>query len=328
MILCLHGNDRYRSKQKFRAIYDQARKKHAKYVEYNIPDLTYSQSLSQVLYQCRQALHMKSLFSEKRLFVIRNLLQTSITNQHITDLTSHFEGLNDIVLVLFEEQKIPKNHILLKRLNEKQAKIEEFTPLQGGKLHQFIQKQAATYSSTLDQSALHYLTNQYGSDLYAITMILNKIHNTYPEELSITQNMIAKVSPEQNQTNIFLLSQYFLQAKYSEMYTVITTLEHQSTDSVGEGMQTIAFLISQVRKALLIQDMHTQGQDYHQLQGKVYGLDKLFKQSKHLELSQLKRDLQSLSLLDKDIKQKGTPPYEALRTLVMNRLRQKTLAKI
>lgn len=322
MILCLHGNDTFRSKQKFRAIYEHAQDKQAKYVEYDIPHLTYSQSLSQILYQCKQELHMKSLFAEKRLFVIRNLLQTPITHQHIIDLTGHFEELTDIVLVIFEEQKIPKNHILLKSLSQKQAKIEEFSPLKGSKLYQFIQKQSATYSSALDQPALNYLTTQYGSDLYAINMILNKAHNTYPKELSITKDMIEKVSPYQAQTNIFLLSQYFLQNKNREMYTLITTLEEQSTDKIGEGMQAVAFLTSQVRKALLIQDLHSQGQDYHQLQGKTYGLDMLFKHSKHLSQEHLKHDLYTLSQLDQNIKHHGTPPYQALSTLAMNRLRQ------
>jgi DNA polymerase III delta subunit len=323
MILCLHGNDTYRSKQKFRAIYDHAQKKQAKYVEYDLPDLTYNQSLSQVLYQCKQELHMKSLFSEKRLFVIRNLLQTSISHKHITDLSDHFQELSDIVLVILEEQKIPKNHIFLKKLTQNQAKIEEFSPLKGGKLYQFIQKQAAHYSTTLDQAALNHLTTQYGSDLYPINMVLNKVYNCYPEEINITQEMIETVSPYQEQANIFLLSQYFLQGKYSEMYLLITTLESHSTDKIGEGMQAVALLISQIRKALLIQNLHSHGQDYHQLQGKTYGLDMLFKHSKHLSQKDLTYTLEVLSELDKDIKHFGTPPYQALRTLAMNQLTRK-----
>jgi DNA polymerase III delta subunit len=312
MVLLIHGNDIYRAKRKLYNLYTYAHQKQASIEDYDIQDLLTSVSQSDIRQRWQATFQGQSLFQDKKLIIIRQF--SALPSSVQTSFLNLMYDCKDYVIIFFEAKKLPKKQKLYTYI-QNYGKEEEFSPLQGAKLKAYIQKIAQLYSTSLSEDSLSLLINTYGHDLYPIALVINKVHLAFPEELILPKSAVQKEIP-QSQEKIFALSSYYWHDKHPSMLSLLQNIEHTSTDPTAEGLKTLAFLITQTKKALAIRACLDYNQDYKaSIEGNAYGLDMIKQNIQSMSYHTLLVKYHALVEIDHTIKVKGVPSFKALKSV-------------
>lgn len=318
MILCIHGKDRYRSLAKLQSIRQMADSKGAKYIEYDFGEGDYALKPELALRKLSQDVATNSLFQEKRFIVVKSLAEIS-KDQHkyIKEYISKLPVHSDSILMFFEQGKLAKAHALYKAVEKLGAKIDEFPALTGQKLSAFIQKELHQYGSSADGGAVQAILDQTGPDSFAIANMVNLLVNFYPDEPILSRTQVDAVYHQEPEQKIFGLSEYLLTKKYSQFLKLLRYQER-----IGEeGIRTFGFIVSQVRKAVMIQDLSLRGQKPDSvLDGNSYGIQILDRQTKTWSPTDLRQLYRDMAEIDHSIKYEGLNAYEALRGYVERKM--------
>ncbi len=315
MILMYHGKDRFRSLQKVTNLRAHAESKGVAYLEYDFEELAVGVLPRQALLRLEQDLETQSLFVEKRLIVVRgveslNAGDTEYFCSHILHRTTSEE----VVLCLYFVDKIAKKNLVYKALQKIGAKIDESTPYKGDKLTAYVQKMAEEAGMLLTRDSAEALISLGNNDLFHISTELNRVINFFAEEDSITPQMIQSLHTQKKEQKIFGLSEYLLTRKYPQMIQLIYQLKSQGQ----EGIPTMAYLSSQIRKALLMRDAAERGVSRDDaVEGNAYALSILERQASQRTVVELQELYAQITELDYQVKFEGLNPFDGLIQLAV-----------
>ncbi len=315
MTLMYHGKDRYRSLQKVRNLRTHAESKGVTYLEYDFEELAAGMIPRQALLRLEQDLETRSLFVEKRLIVVRGVESLNAGDtEYLCGHVLHRATSEEIVLALYFTDKIAKKHPVYKALEKVSAKIDESTPYKGDKLTAYVQKMAQDAGSMLTRDSAEALISLGNGDLFHISTELNRVINLFAEEDSITRQMIQGLNTQQEDQKIFGLSEYLLTRKYPQMIQLIYQLRAQGQ----EGIPTMAYLSSQLRKALLMRDAAERGVSKEEaVEGNAYALSILERQANQRSLVELQQLYAEITELDYQVKFEGLNPFDGLVQLAV-----------
>ena len=178
MYIFLYGADIFRSQEKLSALKNKYLEKNSSGTSLSILD--YAENLP--IQSLKDNLAAQGLFSTKRLVIISNIFTNSTEKQKevLAILQSRKELENDPdTIVIFFERANPKKSTALYKFLVKVSKKQEFAPLDGAKLSEWV----LSYTKKLNpevsfsKTALDMLISFVGSDLYLLSNELQKVIN-------------------------------------------------------------------------------------------------------------------------------------------------------
>ncbi len=317
MVLLLHGTDTFRLLRKFQQIKQQAEQKRAQIAEFDFdPQFTDDRQAKERLEEIQTTVSTPLLFEGSQFVVVRRLGEQNKTVlkkagkilQACTDRTG-------VIMLFLEYQTLPKKHTLYSALHETFSLKEDHMntlPVREGVrvIQQIVQTE---FQQRIADQAARYLWEIYDADLFGVWYALHTLSNEHPEESVLTTDHIGPQFSSHKEEKIFELSRAVLEHNTKRGLAVLSSLEEQ-----GEhGLAVHGFLISQMKKALLIKDLKARGKtDYHEVGGNPKGHAILERQAQHISFKDMYMNYMTLIEMEEQIKHGERDPYPTLREFV------------
>lgn len=204
-----------------------------------------------------------------------------------------WQALNDCAvqippttILVLVDGKISKNNPLLRKLVPV-SKVQEFPPMKGPKLHQWIESRAAKGGGKISPRAVKLLNELAGDNLRAL---LNEIEKLclYARGRTIEEQDVQQVTTYGREANIFTM----VDAIVEKRITTAMQLLHQS---LSEGMTPpylLFMLTRQVRLMVQARDLNTRRLSPAEKQKQLglssnYPIDRLLRQSDRYSMPRL-----------------------------------------
>jgi DNA polymerase III delta subunit len=338
MIISISGPDTYRSREKLKSIQQIGLQKQAKQEIFDFSDIELPDTEDTLLAKLKQSFSTSSLFLEKRFIVIKNLINLPKTlHNKIKKTLQHCKDSNDIIVLLYDTDNIPKTHPLTKFLIEIKAKVTQYDYLPESKsiayIHQMsleqgidIRRESIIYLVEFQKNQHKHIQEKIGSnskskkssfriDFYKIDFIFNQLYNYYGDKQNITIEMLKVILPQENRDSVFSLADYIYKRDYGSYLTTLKSLEQMGI----EGIPLYALFLSQIKNALIIKLAQEDGKQYNDyIKGHPYVLQLTAQSIRNWSYKDLKQIYLDLIKGDYSIKFEGQSPFEVLRKIGIN----------
>lgn len=195
MIIILHGENSFLSRRKLNEIVAQYRVKHKSGLNFYIFESDFDFA------DFRSAAETISMFSEKRLIVMKNVLDGSA--EAILDYLKEkkIKDDADAVAVFYETVFLDgKKDDRIKWLLEKPSMIQESKNLEGARLNSWIQSEVERRGGEITQDAGNSLAAFCGNDLWRLDNEINKLISFAPR---VTKENIALLTRQNIEADVF-----------------------------------------------------------------------------------------------------------------------------
>lgn len=335
MIISIAGPDTYRSYEKLKSIQQLGLQKQAKQETFDFKDIELPDTEDTLLAKLKQSFNTSSLFSEKRLIIIKDLVSLpKILYSKIKKTLSTLKDNSEIIILFYNTNNIPKTHPLSKALIDLQAKQTQYDYLPELKAIAYMQQMSLEQGLDINKEGIMYLVELqrqehkqiqekesnkakkilFRIDFYKIENIFNQIYNYYRDKQTIDSQMIAKILPQEDYSSIFSLAEYIYSHNYGKYLISLNNLQKAGI----EGIQIYGLLISQIKTALIIKLAQEKGLQYNNYtKGHPYVLQMTAQNIRTWKSQDLKKIYLALINGDSAIKSQGQSPYDKLRELGM-----------
>ena len=338
MIISISGPDTYRSREKLKSIQQLGLQKQAKQETFDFSDIELPDTEDTLLAKLKQSFSTSSLFVEKRLIVIKNIIALPKTlHTKIKKTLQHCKDSPDIIVLFYDTDNIPKTHPITKFLIDIKAKITQYDYLPEPKAIAYIHQISLEQGIDIGREAIMYIVEfqkkqhkqdmekagsqskskkaSFKIDFYKIEYIFNQLYNYYGDKQNITVEMIQNILPKENNASIFSLADYIYKNNYGKFLATLKNLEQMGI----EGIPLYGLLISQIKTALIIKLAQENGKQYNEyVKGHPYVLQLTAQSIRNWSAKDLRQIYLDLIAGDYSIKFEGKSPYEVLRGVVLN----------
>lgn len=175
MIIFLYGKDTYRLQQKLKEIENQYKKIHKSGL--NLEKIAAEQIDFQEFWD---KLFQQSMFIKKKLFFLENLFSNQKFKGEFLKKIQPIAKSQDIIVVS-EKKELPQKDKLFQGL-KKYGKFQEFKPLGGKKLKDWLEKEFQRYGGEIERRALMKLIDFVGNNLWQMSNEIRKL-TSYKKEI-------------------------------------------------------------------------------------------------------------------------------------------------
>lgn len=168
MIILLYGEDSHRLQRKLKEIENGYRKVHASALDlqkFDASEISFRGFLD--------AMSQQSMFTAKKLFFLENVFSNEDFKKEFSKNIEQL-SVSQHILALIEKAKLQKTTKLFRAL-QRTALCQEFEPLSGLKLANWVKKEIASYGAGIEPFALRCLMNFVGSDLWRMSQEIKKL---------------------------------------------------------------------------------------------------------------------------------------------------------
>lgn len=288
MLLFLHGQDTYRSREKLKEIVEEYKKRHQSglnFIKINFEEKDFS--------DFKQAVETVSMFDEKKLIVLENAFQEEVLeylkNKKIDD-----------VIIFWAENVDPRNKLF--KFLKKKAKVQEFKFLKGNQIKNWIKDYVKKQKASIENSAVEKLIEYIGSDLWRMSNELDKL---IAFNKKITTQNIDKLVKSKIDTNIFELIDVLVQKNKKRALKLV----HEHLKKGESEMYLLDRFVYQFRN--LIKVKSGGGKDLH-----PFVFKKTSQQARNFSFEELKKIYQKLLEIDLSIKTGKADARTALELFV------------
>lgn len=315
MVIFLYGQDTYRLTQKLREIIEEYKKIHKSGL--NLRFLDFSGSAGELNFQdFKDAFQQRSIFKEKRLIVLTNIFSNKDLKQSFLKNIKNLTDSKDVI-VISEKNKILANDPLFKILKKKVI-CQEFKPLEGQSLENWVKKEIEKYRVKIEPEALQQIIDFIGNDLWRFSNEIKKLVNYKGKNsnLIITKQDIEllvrpKIEPDIFQTINFLASKNKKQA---------LSLLKKHLEKGDSPLYLLSMISFQFRNLLMIRELIDKNRPYFLISKETklhpYVVKKSHAQAQRFSLSELKKIYQKIFEVDLNIKTGKLEPETALELLI------------
>lgn len=198
MILFLHGEDTYRMKEKLREIVEKYKKANKSCL--NLIFFDGQKRAEDVFKSLKDGMRQTSIFEEKKLIIVSNVLENTDFKQEFLDNSEEFLNSKNIT-IFFQENTFNKNNALFNFL-KKNAKNQEFPLLNGQKLKNWARNEFENQGAKIDNLSLSLLLDYVGPNLWRLSNEIQKLSN-YKKGCTITKEDIELQVKPNIDTDIF-----------------------------------------------------------------------------------------------------------------------------
>ena len=333
MIISIAGPDTYRSREKLHSIQNLGLKKQAKQEIFDFEDIMPPETEESILAKLKQSFNTSTLFIEKRLIIVKNLINLNkALYPKIKKTLQTLKDNSEIIILFYNTNNIPKTHPLTKVLIDLKAKQTQYDYLPEPKAIAYIQQMSLEQELDINREGIMYLidlqkqehkqaqekeTNKgkkapFRIDFYKIESMFNQIYNYYGKAQSINKSMLESIFPNLDTYSIFSLTDYIYNHNYGKYLTALKYIE----ESGIEGIVIYGLIISQIKNALIIKLAQEKGKQYNDYtKGHPYVLQMTAQNIRNWKSQDLKKIYLNLIEGDFAIKFQGQNPYDKLREL-------------
>lgn len=302
MIILIHGQDTYRSREEIRKIIELYKKASKDWFDFIRIDI--SDKEIEIFEQIRQSINTVSMFDEKKLVIVENIFSANKELQE--DTLEFFENRNlekdkDRV-VIFWDEKIDKKSILYKFLKSR-AKVQEFEPLKGAQLKNWIRNYVVEQKGKIENSAAEKLIEYVGKDLWRMSNEINKLLN-YNKNIKV-EYIELLIKPEID-LNIFEMVDALGYKNKNKVLKIFNQFLEKREDEV----YLLTMFIYQIRNLIKVKaggrlDLHP------------FVIKKSRQQARNFSFEDLKKIYYQLLTIDLDIKTGKSDPKTALELFIV-----------
>ncbi len=254
MIIFLYGSDTFRSRQKLEEIKKKFLSKDGN------ASLNFSSFVGDkaAFDEFAGAVRSSPFLSDKRLIIAELFLQKKSAMPE-KDLLTIIESLPETTVLVFWEGEIAARERgkIFKRLQDEKY-AEEFLPLTGGKLLEWIKKEAALFGVGIESAAARVLSEGVGGDLWRLNKELGKLASYAKsfKEKSISAQAVRELVDFEPEEKLFPLMDAILARDARNSLTLL-----KNEIARGEPPLIILSLLArQTRIAISVKDSLTRGE--------------------------------------------------------------------
>lgn len=297
MIYLLYGTDEYRLRQKLNEIVG--------FLCFEKIDL--SQVDEKVFWGY---LNQSSLFAVKKLVVIENAFSSLEFKKSFSKKTKEL-SLSGHILIFIETKEIKPTDRFFATLKEN-GKVQQFFPLAGKNLEEWVKKLFAQFGSHITDKALKNLLECTGSDMWALSNEVKKLATFRKEITEEDVNLLVDPSIE---SEIFQTIDSLVSSNKKQAFIAL----QRFIDS-GENLFHLLSMIAYQMRTLLIVKIAQSSDNFlaKDLGIHPYVFKKLTNMARNISLEQLKIAMQSIFLADLKRKTGQESPEQTVRSLVLS----------
>lgn len=306
MIIFLYGQDTYRSREELRKIIEEYKRTNPDWLDFNRIDV--SNNEVEIFEQFRQTADTVSMFNQEKLIFIENIFSVSQrTQEEILEFLKKKELKKDrnTTIVFWEGENLPRAELrgkLFKFLKSK-AKSQEFKPLKGVQLKNWIKDYVEEQKGKIENPAIEKLVEYVGSDLWRLGNELNKLisYKIRGTKYEIRLEDIELLVKPEIDPNIFEMVDALGYRNKNRVLKIFNQFLERREDEA----YLLAMFIYQVRN--LVKLKSSGRLDLH-----PFVIKKTRQQARNFSFDQLKKIYYQLLTIDLDIKTGKTDPKTAL----------------
>ncbi len=310
MFLFLYGKDTYRSRRKLNEIVESYKKVHQSGLNFNFFD---GQEL--IFADFQSHIHTTSMFQEKKLSVIKDVFSNTDFKKAFLKQKKSFTQSEDII-IFYERDKVSAADILFKFL-KKEGKCQEFEPLAGPKLKEWIKKEGEEHQTKIETSAVEKLIEFVGNDLWRLSLEIGKLVSYRLREPLIKKEDVELLVAPEIEADIFKTVDALAARNKKEAIISI----HKHLEKGDSPLYIISMIVFQFRNLLMVKDK-CKGADYlpnsasKELGIHPYVMKKTLWQAKKFSFEELKKIYKKIFKIDQQIKTGQISPEIALDLLI------------
>jgi DNA polymerase-3 subunit delta len=319
MLIFLYGADTFRSNEKLRALKNKYFEKNSSGTDLSVLDYTESATIKEF----QDAMAAQGLFSSKRLIIILNSLAAPVEKQkeilEFLKLQKNIAADVDTVVIFFENSN-PKKNLSLYKYLEKNSKQQQFEPLKGIKLEQWVLSYAKNISPNVSFSrpALNLLLSFTDNDLYLLSGEINKLVN-YRNSGIISEDDVKLLVKAKIDSTMFET----IEALASGNKSQALKLFHEQLEKGEDPYYILSMYVYQIRTLLKIGDFFWQGMTMPAQIAQASGLhpfvvQKSLSQVRNLSEAKVKKMFQDLANIDSSAKTGKVDPILALDSFIVS----------
>ncbi|MFH1180855.1 MAG: DNA polymerase III subunit delta [bacterium] len=310
MLIFLYGQDTYRSRQKLNEMIGEYKSLHKKGLNfiifdgavYNFPDL-------------KNEIGIVSMFSDKKLIIAKNIFSNLKLKDDLLKSSEKLMGLKDIIL-FYEDGKVAASDALLRFL-KKEAKCQEFEPLSGQKLKNWIKLEFEKQKAKASPDVAEKLFISYDNDLWRLANDIKKLavfKLGQKEEINMTD--FRKLVKTEIESDIFKT----IEAAASKNVKLALSLLHGHLQAGADPLYLLSMLNYQFRNISEIRSLIEKGVQYQLIAPTTklhpFVVRKTYALCQKFTMAGIKKIYQSIFQADLDIKTGKVDAETALDLLI------------
>ncbi|MDP2820728.1 MAG: DNA polymerase III subunit delta [bacterium] len=246
MIIFFHGPDSFRINKKIQEITEKYQSKYRTGLNLKIIDENNIEETD-----IRTIFSLKSMFKEKKLVILKNLLNNQEIQQIILDKAKIIiPSDGDIVFLIIENELKEKN----KQINDflkKNSKNQEFKLLTGSELKTLILKTFKNNGFDFEPNVPEKIIDYIGNDLWRMDSEIKKLMLFKQEEKKINLEDIEILIRPNLETNIFQTIDQLAKGDKKQFLNMI----HNHLNQGDEPLYLLSMIIFQLRNLLIIKEL-------------------------------------------------------------------------
>ena len=312
MIIFLYGKDDFRSLQKLKQIINAYQKTHKTGL-----NLKFFDCKKQDFQELKNQFYTKSMFKEKKLFIVKNAFTNPDFKQNFLKLKKEFI-ISKNIIVFYAKGDCAKSAFF--NFLIKNSKSQKFNPLKTQQLEKWIKQQLIKYQTEIKPDALKLLIGRVGNNLWQISNEIQKLVN-FKNGKIITKQDIKNLVSQKIELNIFKTIDAIAEKNKQKALFLI----HQHLEKGDSALYLLSMIGFQFRNLLMVKTRSKSANNIRMLRmnelSKELGMHPfVFRKSLWLSqkfsLQQLKKIYQKIFQIDLDIKTGKIQPELALDLLV------------
>jgi len=280
MIILLYGEDTFRSRQKLLEIIKEYSAKHQtglSLARFNEERLDFD--------EVKNKIEAVSMFDEKKLIVLENVFGNKDFQDDFLQCVkkNKLKENQDIIIVILHEGKLA-----VSRFKTKLSMLEEFAPLKGAALINWVKQEVVKNKAQINQGAINKLIVYIGNDLWRFSSEINKLAN-YKFNSVINEEDVDLLVKAKLDTNIFKTLDALAQR---DKKTAFRLLREHLTQGENE-LYLFSMFVYQLRNLIKLKDLIEKGAPFYSLAKKSglhpFVVRKSSEQIRNFSFEQLKK---------------------------------------
>lgn len=246
--------------------------------------------------------------AEKRLVIVKDYLSNTKTDDQKIIAEILEEEIPEFCVLVFVENSPPDKRTTLFKFLNKNAKTEEFTPLNPAQLTNWILDETLKRKGKIERFEADFLGQRVGNNLWQLSNEIDKLISATHEdskEPKITKELIESLVTESLSASIFRLTDSIATKNRKESLRIFKTL----VDSGEEVMMIFHMLIRGFRILIQVNSLLKEGSDTMSIAKKLklppFVATQTAKQTKNFTDEQFKKIYSTFLEIDKSIKTGG-----------------------
>ena len=308
MIIFLFGQDTYRLQEKLKEITERYKKVHKSGL-----NLIQIDAKKTAFRDFIDILKITPMFAETKLIILKNVFSNVNFQEEFLKEAKGLMKLKDIIIV-FEEDNLDKRNKLFQFL-KKEAKSQEFKPIGGQKLRDWVEKEFKKYNTSVDPVIIQTLIDFVGNDLWQMANEIKKLVSFRKSKKIKTEDINLLVRPK-IENDIFKTIDAIAQKNKKQALGLL----QKHLEDGDHPLYLLSMINFQFRNLLIVKDFIEKHKPYDYILKKSglhpFVVRKTYSQCQQFDLNELKKIYQKIGDTDLKIKTGQIEPEMALELLI------------